>query len=67
MTQRDTIGYDTGGSIAIFGHHTRLSGRNPIILFGTIVHLIAFFLVFLNIPNAAPLAATDDIAYIHPR
>jgi hypothetical protein len=56
-----------GGSFGIFGHRTNIYGRNPIIMFGVTLHLLAFFLIFLNIPNAAPFGATDDIAYIEPR
>lgn len=36
-------------------------GRDPIVILGFIIHIIAFFLIFLNLPNAANLGDTKDI------
>lgn len=41
-------------------------GRDPIVILGFIVHILAFFLIFLNIPNNANLGDTTDIAYLNP-
>merc|ERR1712135_262973 len=42
-------------------------GRDTIILLGGTVHLVTFFLVFLNIPDDAPIAeGTELTAYIKP-
>lgn len=39
-------------------------------LLGTLVHFVAFYLIFLNMPGDAPIApveGTDSSAYIRPR
>ncbi|XP_070502205.1 UNC93-like protein MFSD11 [Chironomus tepperi] len=41
-------------------------GRDPIVILGFIIHIIAFFLIFLNLPNAANLGDTKDVAYLNP-
>jgi hypothetical protein len=36
-------------------------GRDPIVILGFIVHIVAFFLVFLNLPNRANMGDTNEI------
>uniref|UniRef100_A0A8D8W830 UNC93-like protein MFSD11 n=2 Tax=Cacopsylla melanoneura TaxID=428564 RepID=A0A8D8W830_9HEMI len=56
-----------GGAIfGIFSKQTTRWGREPIIVFGYILHMLAFFFIFLNIPNAAPFGDTMDEAFIQP-
>lgn len=46
------------------------SGRNPVVMLGILVHFIAFYLIFFNMPNDAPIApmeGTDQVAYMIPR
>ncbi|CRK93330.1 CLUMA_CG006871, isoform A [Clunio marinus] len=39
-------------------------GRDPIVILGFIVHVIAFFFIFLNLPNNANLGDTTDIGIL---
>lgn len=39
-------------------------GREPIVIMGFIIHIVAFFLIFLNLPNAAPFGDTSEIGKI---
>uniref|UniRef100_A0A8C3YPJ6 UNC93-like protein MFSD11 n=1 Tax=Catagonus wagneri TaxID=51154 RepID=A0A8C3YPJ6_9CETA len=63
------IGEILGGSLfGLLSKNTRF-GRNPVVLLGMLVHFLAFYLIFLNVPGDAPVApaeGTDSIAYIEP-
>ncbi|XP_005993257.1 UNC93-like protein MFSD11 [Latimeria chalumnae] len=57
-----------GGTFGMLNKCNRY-GRNPVVLMGVMIHLLAFFLIFLNIPSDAPIApesGTNKMAYIHP-
>ena len=50
----------TGGLIfAIFGKRSNKFGREPIVLFGMLVHWICFLLIFLNLPDISPVQAVE--------
>ena len=57
-----------GGIFGIFGKKTVRYGRDPVILLGGIIHLVAFMLIFLNIPDDAPISqgAATAATYITP-
>ncbi|XP_049940145.1 UNC93-like protein MFSD11 [Schistocerca serialis cubense] len=59
------VGEVTGGLLfGILGHKTIRWGRDPIVIMGFVIHLLSFFLIFLNLPNSAPFQDTNDEAYI---
>ncbi|KAG2461014.1 MFS11 protein, partial [Polypterus senegalus] len=63
------IGEILGGGV--FGMLNKCSrfGRNPVVLLGLITHLLAFYLIFLNIASDAPIApeeGTNQQAYMSP-
>lgn len=62
------VGEVFGGSLfGILGSKTSKWGRDPIVIGGYIVHMIAFFFIFLNIPNDAPFGKnTDEVGFITP-
>ena len=62
------VGEITGGLLfGILGSKTNRYGRDPVILLGFLSHAIGFFLIFLNIPDAAPLGDTWDVAFIQSK
>lgn len=61
------VGEVLGGvSFGLLGKRTAKWGRDPIVIVGFIIHVISFFLIFINIPDAAPLGDTDEVAFIKP-
>ncbi|PNF26549.1 UNC93-like protein MFSD11 [Cryptotermes secundus] len=60
------VGEVLGGALfGILGSKTIRWGRDPIVMFGFLIHVISFFLIFLNLPNAAPFGDTDEAAFIN--
>jgi len=53
-----------GASFGILGSKTNRYGRDPIVILGYVVHMISFFLIFINLPSRSSLEATTDPAYI---
>ncbi|NXD10659.1 MFS11 protein, partial [Nothocercus nigrocapillus] len=63
------VGEVLGGGIFGLVSKKNSFGRNPVVMLGIVVHFIAFYLIFFNVPNDAPIApmeGTDDIAYMIP-
>ncbi|XP_046937266.1 UNC93-like protein MFSD11 isoform X2 [Lynx rufus] len=61
------IGEILGGSLFGLLSKNNRFGRNPVVLLGILVHFMAFYLIFLNMPGDAPIApveGTDSTAYI---
>ncbi|KAB7502898.1 UNC93-like protein MFSD11 [Armadillidium nasatum] len=53
-----------GGAVfGIFGKRTIKFGRDPIIILGYVVHMICFFLIFMNLPTNSPFEDTYDPSY----
>ena len=45
--------------LGLFGKRTSATGRKPIIILGFVVSMVAYLLIFLNLPNECPLGETD--------
>ncbi|KAI8130345.1 hypothetical protein FF38_03408 [Lucilia cuprina] len=61
------VGEVFGGSLfGILASKTTRFGRDPIVIVGYVIHMIAFLLIFLNLPDAAPFNDTDDMSYFDP-
>ncbi|XP_037896547.1 UNC93-like protein MFSD11 [Glossina fuscipes] len=61
------IGGMTAGTVfGILGSKTARFGRNPIVITAYVIHLVAFFLIYLNLPDNAPFKETEDVSYIDP-
>ncbi|XP_037347356.1 UNC93-like protein MFSD11 isoform X2 [Talpa occidentalis] len=61
-----TTAYTGGSLFGLLSKNNRF-GRNPVVLLGILVHFVAFYLIFLNMPGDAPVApaeGTDSNAYI---
>ena len=48
-----------GGIFGIFGNLTVKRGRDPIVILGFVISMVAYFLAFLNLPNESPLGETE--------
>lgn len=55
-----------GATFGILGKKTNRWGRDPIVIMGFILHMIAFFLIFLNLPNDAPFGDTHEVSFLNP-
>uniref|UniRef100_A0A8D0ECN9 UNC93-like protein MFSD11 n=1 Tax=Salvator merianae TaxID=96440 RepID=A0A8D0ECN9_SALMN len=63
------IGEILGGGLFGLLSKNNQFGRNPVVMLGIVVHFIAFYLIFYNIPNDAPIASmhgTDSVAFMEP-
>ncbi|KAJ7316072.1 hypothetical protein JRQ81_002234 [Phrynocephalus forsythii] len=63
------IGEILGGGVFGLLSKSNQFGRNPVVMLGIVVHFIAFYLIFYNIPNDAPIASidgTDSMAFMEP-
>jgi hypothetical protein len=56
-----------GAFFGILGSRTIRWGRDPIVVFGFLIHAISFFLIFLNLPNSAPFGDTDEAGFIRSK
>ncbi|KAJ1372053.1 hypothetical protein KIN20_034112 [Parelaphostrongylus tenuis] len=60
------FGQISGGLVfGVFPHSNPLS-RSQVVILGMILHIMAFFLCFLNLPMESPLHKTSAIGYIEP-
>ncbi|XP_025907197.1 UNC93-like protein MFSD11 isoform X2 [Nothoprocta perdicaria] len=57
------VGEVLGGGIFGLVSKKNHFGRNPVVMLGIIVHFIAFYLIFFNIPNDAPIAPMEGTDY----
>ncbi|NXT29018.1 MFS11 protein, partial [Syrrhaptes paradoxus] len=63
------VGEILGGGLFGLLSKNNCFGRNPVVMLGIIVHFVAFYLIFFNMPNDAPIApmeGTDRVAYMIP-
>lgn len=60
------VGEILGGGVFGMLNKCNRFGRNPVVLFGLVVHFVAFYLIFLNIASDAPKQETDARAFMQP-
>ncbi|XP_052068663.1 UNC93-like protein MFSD11 [Mytilus californianus] len=53
-----------GGIFGLFGKRTNRHGRDPIVVLGYILHMAAFFLIFINLPSESPLKLSNEATYL---
>ncbi|KAH9519951.1 DUF895 domain membrane protein [Bulinus truncatus] len=59
------VGEIFGGVLfGLLGKKTNAHGRDPIVMLGYVVHMVAFYLIFINIPENAPLTDSYLPTYI---
>ena len=58
----------TGGLLfGIFSKQTKRVGHDFVVLLGYCIHLVAFYLVFLNLPMSSPIMETEGPTYLMSR
>lgn len=62
------VGEIAGGMIfGIFGSYFKKYGHGIVVLLGGVLHFVSFLLIFLNIPDDAPIStSSSNAAYIMP-
>ncbi|XP_029996675.1 UNC93-like protein MFSD11 [Sphaeramia orbicularis] len=60
------VGEILGGGVFGMLNKCNRFGRNPVVLFGLVIHFVAFYLIFLNIASDAPKQETDARAFMQP-
>lgn len=61
------VGEVLGGvAFGLLGKQTAKWGRDPIVITGFIIHIISYFLVFMNLPDVAVFGDTDQVSYFNP-
>lgn len=61
------VGEVLGGvAFGLLGKRSAKWGRDPIVIIGFIIHIISYFLVFMNLPDVAVFGDTDEVAYFNP-
>ncbi|CAG7732535.1 unnamed protein product [Allacma fusca] len=58
-----------GASFGILATRTVKFGRDPVVLLGFVSHIVAFYLIFINLPNESPLRPIESTAaasYLNP-
>ncbi|XP_067940067.1 UNC93-like protein MFSD11 isoform X2 [Watersipora subatra] len=50
----------------ILGSTTNKYGRDIIVLLGFLVHMVTFFLIFINLPDESPIKLSSEPTYIVP-
>lgn len=61
------IGEVFGGSLfGILAAKTTRCGRDPIVIAGYVIHMVAFLLIFMNLPDDSPFNDTNDISFFDP-
>ncbi|RUS80840.1 hypothetical protein EGW08_011395, partial [Elysia chlorotica] len=59
------VGEILGGMLfGILGQKTNKYGRDAVVLLGYVVHMVAFYLIFINMPAHAPIGETNGATYI---
>lgn len=58
--------FSGGALFGILGSKTSRWGRDPIVIMGYLIHLVCFFLIFINLPAEAPFGDTTAVSYIEP-
>lgn len=56
-----------GAAFGLLGSRTSRRGRDPIVIFGFISHMMSFLIIYLNLPSAASISETTDSAFIQSR
>lgn len=62
------IGEIVGGAVfGLLGNRQKVGhGRDSVVLFGYIVHIVCFYLIFLNSPDESPLVETNQLPFLTP-
>jgi len=53
-----------GTFFGLMGKSTNRHGRDLIICFGYVIHMVCFFMIFLNIPEHSPIDNRIEDTYI---
>lgn len=65
LHQRNFAG---GAAFGLLGNRQREGfGRDSVVFFGYVVHMICFFLIFINSPDESPIQDTLQIAFLVPK
>ena len=59
-----TVFFIGGIAFGILGSRIPHLGRDSLVLFGYIIHVVSFYLIFLNLPNDSPLHEATEEPYL---